>query len=228
MTKIFIIGDLHFPYHNKKALRKVYKAARKEKPTIFVQIGDLKDQYWASRFTKKNIGTSISEIQKARRISLQFWQTLRKICPKAKCYQLLGNHDIRLIKRIAEKVPEAYEIVKEKLDELYTFPGVKTVYDDRAEIEINGIIFMHGFRSRLGDHAKYNGKSTVCGHSHVGGVVFEQRQKRIIWELNAGYLADETAEPLKYRPQTTSKWTLGYGLITWKAGIPIPCFIPLR
>ncbi len=108
--------------------------------------------------------------------------------------------------------------------ELYRFKGVHTVEDDREELIINGIIFMHGYRSRAGDHMRYNGKSTVVGHSHTGSVVYEQKSKRnIIWELNAGFLADETAEPLRYRPQTTSKWTLGYGLIDSSG----PRFIPL-
>lgn len=225
--KIFVVGDLHFPYHNKRALRKIYEAIKKEKPTHIVQIGDLFDQYSFSRFTKKNITTSTKEVQRGRSVALTFWKTCRALS-KAKCYQILGNHDVRLSKRIAEKVPEAYEFVKEKLDELYTFKGVKTIYDDRTEIEINNIIFMHGYRSRLGDHMRYNGKSTVCGHSHTGGVVFEQRSRRILWELNAGYLADEKSEPLKYRPQSTSKWTLGYGLITWKAGVACPQFVPIR
>lgn len=225
--KIFIVGDIHFPYHNKKALRKIYEAIRKEEPSHIVQIGDLFDQYSFSRFTKKNITTSTKEVQRSRSIALAFWKTCRALS-KAKCYQILGNHDVRLSKRIAEKVPEAYEFVKEKLDEMYTFKGVKTIYDDRTEIEINGIIFMHGYRSRLGDHMRYNRKSTVCGHSHVGGVVFEQCKGRTIWELNAGYIADENSEPLKYRPQSTSKWTLGYGLITWKNGVPAPQFVPFR
>lgn len=224
--KILVVGDLHFPYHNKRALRKVYAAIKKEKPTHIVQIGDLFDQYSFSRFTKKNITTSQKELKRARSVALTFWKTCRTLS-KAKCYQILGNHDIRLSKRISERVPEAYELVKEKLDEIYTFRGVKTIYDDRTELKICGITFMHGYRSRLGDHMRYNRSSTVVGHSHTGGVVYEQYNGGVIWELNAGYLANEKSEPLKYRPQSTSKWTLGYGLITWKAGKSAPQFVPV-
>lgn len=227
MPKILIVGDCHFPYHNKRALRKVYEAIKKERPTHIVQIGDLFDQYSFSRFSKKNITTSTKEVKRARAVSLTFWKTCRALSG-AKCYQILGNHDIRLSKRIAEKVPEAYELVKEKLDEMYTFKGVRTIYDDRTELEIHGITFMHGYRSRIGDHMRYNGTNTVVGHSHTGGCIFEQRNGRVIWELNAGYIADEKSEPLKYSPQSTRKWTLGYGLITWKAGIPAAQFVPIR
>jgi predicted phosphodiesterase len=228
MPKIFIVGDLHMPYHNRRALRRIYEAIKNEKPTHIVQIGDLFDQYSFSRFSKKNITTSTKELRRARECSNRFWIECKKRSKSALCFQLFGNHDIRLTKRIAEKVPEAYELVKNKLNEIYTFKGVRTIYDDTAELKIHGITFMHGYRSRAGDHMRYNGSNTVVGHSHTGSTIYEQRNGKIIWELNAGYCADERSEPLKYRPQTTSKWTLGYGLITWKGGLPTPSFIPIR
>lgn len=227
MTKILIVGDLHFPYHNKRAIKRVYEAIKKEKPTHIVQIGDLYDQYSFSRFTKKNITTSKQEIAKANSAGKSFWSKIRNINRAVKCYQLLGNHDIRLTKRIAEKVPEAYEFVKEKLDELYTFKGVRTIYDERDVLKIMGIIFTHGYLSQLGSHMSYFGESCVVGHSHVGGCVYKQRNGKTIFELNAGYVGDETSEPMRYRPTTVSKWTLGYGLITFRGKIACPQFIPI-
>lgn len=225
--KIFIVGDLHFPYHNKRAIRRIYEAIKKEKPTHIIQIGDLYDQYSFSRFTKKNITSSVKEISKARKEGDTFWKRCRIHAKHAVCYQLLGNHDIRLTKRIAEKVPEAYEFVKEKLDELYTFRGVKTIYDDRQILKIMGIIFTHGYLSQPGAHMSYFGESCVVGHSHVGSCIYKQRNGKTIFELNAGYVGDETSEPMRYRPTTVSKWTLGYGLITFRGKIACPQFIPI-
>lgn len=219
--RIAILGDIHFPYHNKKALNAAIEAIKKEKPTHIVQIGDLYDQYSFSRFTRKNLETPEQELSKARSAGISLWSSLKRT--GARCYQLLGNHDIRLIKRAEERLPEAQTLVKNSVYELYTFKGVKTIYDDREELVIGGITFMHGYRSKLGDHMRFNRTNTVVGHSHTGGVIFEQSVGKTIWELNAGYLADETAEPLRYRPQTTSKWTLGYGLVDEKG----PRFIPL-
>ncbi len=127
-------------------------------------------------------------------------------------------------KRAEEKLPEAQDIIKKSLLELYRFKGVTTIEDDRKELIIDGVVYMHGYRSKLGDHTRYNNRSTVVGHSHVGGVVFCQYDKGILFELNAGFLADETAEPLRYRPQTISRWTLGYGLIDEKG----PRFCPIE
>jgi predicted phosphodiesterase len=223
MSKVIILGDLHFPFHNKKALAKVMKAIRDEKPDTVVQIGDLYDQYSFSRFTKKNIVLPEEELDLARSYAELMWYMIRRSGVK-KCIQILGNHDMRLVKRAEERLPEAQELVKKTVLELYRFKGVKTIEDDRTVSKIHGVAYHHGYLSKLGDHKRNFGMSTVVGHSHTGGVVFEQRNGKIIWELNAGYLADETAEPLRYRPTTTSKWTLGYGKIEDGK----PQFIPIN
>ncbi len=220
--KILILGDIHFPYHNKKALKEVQYAIKQEKPDCVVQIGDLYDQYGFSRFTRKNLELPEQELEQARNYAKDLWATVRSTTKK--CYQLLGNHDVRLIKRAQERLPEAQELVKKSILELYKFKGVTTIEDDRSVTKIGNVAFHHGYLSKLGDHMRYLGQNTVVGHSHVGGTVFEQRAGEIIWELNAGYLADETSEPLRYRPTKTSKWTLGFGLITNGK----PQFIPLE
>lgn len=223
--RIVILGDLHFPYHNEKALTEVLYQVKHIKPTHVVQIGDLYDQYCFSRFTRKNLDLPEQELTEARDQGRALWRRL--VQPGRKCVQLLGNHDIRLIKRVAEKLPEAQEIIKRSVMELYQFKGVKTIEDDRTISQIGNVAFHHGYLSRLGDHMRYLGKSVVVGHSHVGGVVFEQRDGRTLWELNAGYLADETAEPLRYRPTTTSKWTVGYGFIEYRGRQLSPIFVPV-
>lgn len=222
MSTTIIIGDLHFPYHNKKAVEGVLKAIQKEKPNYVVQIGDLYDQYSFSRFTRKNITLPGAELHEARALAESLWYQVRKT--GARCYQILGNHDLRLIKRAEERLPEAQELVKKTVLELYRFKGVKTIEDDRTVLKIGNVAFHHGYLGKLGDHCKYLQSNVVVGHSHRGGTFFEQRDGEIIWELNAGYLADETAEPLRYRPTTTSRWTLGYGKITDGN----PQFIPLE
>lgn len=213
--KILILGDCHFPYHSEKALKEALYAVKHEKPTHVVQIGDLYDQFVFSRFTKKNIQMPEAELESGRERAVRMWSSISSTLGKSGSYiQLLGNHDVRLIKRLAEKIPEAQEILgKSFLKEYYTFKGVQTIEDDREIHTVGRIAFHHGFLSKLGDHLRYFGSSVVVGHSHVGGVVYEQRAGEILWELNAGYLADETAEPLKYRPTKSCKWTLGFGLV---------------
>ncbi len=225
--KILILGDIHFPYHNAKALKEAVYAVKQEKPTHVVQIGDLYDQYSFSRFTRKNLTLPEQELSLARRQAVDMWAQVRENSKGVKAYQVLGNHDLRLIKRTEERMPEAQSLIKKAVLELYDFKGVKTIEDDRDILKIGDISFHHGYLSKLGDHMRYLRKSAVVGHSHTGGVVFEQRDGETLFELNAGYLADETAEPLMYRPTKSSKWTLGFGLITFRGKTACPRFISL-
>lgn len=199
--------------------------AKQIKPTHIVQIGDLYDQYCFSRFTRKNLALPEQELQEGRESAVALWNSLYKTNPGAKRYQILGNHDIRLIKRCEEKLPEAQTLIREKVMELYQFKGVTTIEDDRDILKISGIAFHHGYLSKLGDHMRRFGSSAVVGHSHTGGTVFEQRNGEVQWELNCGYLANEDAEPLRYNPSKSSKWTLGYGLIVQRGKKLVPSFI---
>ena len=228
MKSVLILGDLHAPFINEKAVKEaVYLHSKNLKPDTVLQIGDLYDQYGFSRFSRKNIELPDSELKRGREVAEDLWKSVQARRPGARCIQILGNHDIRAIKRAQEKLPEAQDLVRESILELYRFKGVETVEDDRDTTQVDGIVFHHGWLSRSGDHMRYFGRSTVVGHSHTGGTVFEQRHGRTLWELNCGYLADEESEPLRYNPVKISKWTTGFGLITYRKKTACPQFIPV-
>lgn len=225
----FCIGDTHFPFHNREALKLVIEKIRQIQPTIVLQLGDLLDQYNFSRFAKKNLVLPERELMQGRHFAERMWEAVQIASPNSLCYQLLGNHCVRAVKRAQERMPEAQSIVERSMLELYTFPRVKLIPDDREELRLMDMVFMHGFRSKLGDHMKYNHKNTIHGHTHRGGVYFEKINDKILWELDCGFLADENSEPLRYSPQRTTKWTLGFGLIREEfPGIFTPTFVPLR
>lgn len=214
--KVLIIGDLHFPYHNKKAYRWAMGLVKDYKPTRIVQIGDLYDFYWFSKYPKRFIGFGPEEeIKKGLDQAEDFWWQLSKSAPKAEKLQLLGNHDDRPMKRVLEKLPELQTLIN--VSALYEFEGVKTILDsrDQQEIRVNGkrVLFQHGHLSGLGRHMNYNQMRVVVGHSHTGGVLYRGLEREIHWELNVGYLGDASAGPLQYGPQRRKTWTLGVGMI---------------
>lgn len=196
---------------------------KEKKFDYVVQVGDLLDQYDFTRFTKKRIQNADKELKSGRYFAETFWDKVRTLQPNAKLIQLLGNHDIRMLKRCEEKLPEAQELVKASLLELYRFDHVKTLEDPRDEFIVKNIMFHHGYKSKLGDHTRYTFYNTVHGHTHRGGVAYVPIRGRLLWELDVGFLADVTKEPLAYSDQRTSNSTLGYGEID-KHG---PRFIPL-
>lgn len=214
-NRFFIFGDIHFPFHEKVALAIAIDACIRMKPDYIIQVGDMRDWYSATKFPRKvNLFTPKEEDSLATEQAKIFWAILCKFLPKAKKFQLLGNHCIRPMKRILEKAPEFEEYLKDAVEERYTFRGVKTIFDPREELDLHGIRFMHGYMTKLGDHCSYNQMPCVVGHTHRGGVVFQPQRDRIIFELNAGYLGDPSHPALSYTMQKKgSKWTHGFAII---------------
>jgi predicted phosphodiesterase len=212
--KILIIGDVHFPFCDEAALSMIYAMIEKEKPSHVVQIGDLMDMLAQSRFPRSlNLMTPRVEMQMAREQSVEMWAKIKAIVPKAKLVQILGNHCVRPLKQVIEKWPEGEDLVSGAFKDLYTFDGVITIFDSREEFYIDDIAFIHGYRSKAGDHSKYMRCNVVTGHSHRGSTFFHQVNGVTKWELNAGYIADPFSAALSYRAQRMHDWTAGCGVI---------------
>lgn len=206
------LGDTHHPFCDPKALERVYQIIEQVKPTVIIQMGDLHDMLSWSKFPTSQLHfTAKGEIERSFADAEAMWKRIRAIAPKAKCYQLRGNHDIRPFKRVLEVAP-ALEVFIE-LDRFYKFEGVELIGDHREELIIDGIAFIHGYRTRLGDHANYMMHNAVVGHSHRGGVAFKQIRGKTLWELNCGFLADPSSKGLSYTPQKITDWTQGVGII---------------
>lgn len=208
--KLLALGDTHHPFASRKALEWAYRLADKFKPTHVVQVGDLLDQFAFSRYPKIIKIEPERELELGRKAAEKMWTHFEGL----KRYQLAGNHDDRALKRALSAAPELASLVGQSLRTLYTFPGVKTVFDGREELLIGDMVLQHGHRSRLGDHALYNRKKTIVGHSHVGGCVFFRHASGIFWELNAGFLGDVNSQAFGYHAQRRfHKTTLGVGVV---------------
>ena len=212
--KILVIGDTHFPFIHKVALERLYAFAEKMKPDHIVQVGDLLDLYAQSKFPRsQNFYSPEEEERLGIESAAEMWRKLKEICPKAKCFQLLGNHDVRPIKRVMESAPTLEHVVKAHYKNIMKFEGVTTIDDYRQELIIEDIVFHHGYRSKLGAHRDYTLTNFVCGHSHKGGVVFRRIRGETIWELNAGFMADASSKVLAYSSQKIHDQTLGWGWV---------------
>ena len=212
--KVVCIGDTHFPFTNKKQLDKVYELIRRYKPNFVLQIGDLYDMYSFSRFASSvDLITPKNELEQARKAAEKMWATVRKIVPKAKCFQLRGNHSARIYKLILDKAPQYESIITTPIEALFDFPGVEAMPDHRSELVINDVVFCHGWKSVIGAHARWFGQSTVCGHLHRGGLVYFPMKNKPIFELNCGFIADIESLPLSYGETKTNSWVSGVGVI---------------
>lgn len=209
------ISDIHWPFVNQLVVNEFVCYVGDVKPTWVVLNGDAWDRYSHAKFPRShNQFTPRQEDAMARQMNEEFWQKIKKASPKSKCYQLMGNHDIRPIKRVIEEYPEAEDWVKEKLNSMFTFPGVTTIFDPREELFLsNNVIAFHGYRGKLGEHRDYTLYCTLNGHTHLGGVVFRKIRGQVIWELNSGLAGDPLAKGLTYTPQKITHWTPGFSAI---------------
>lgn len=210
-----VISDIHYPFVNRKVEARFEEYVGDVKPTWVLLNGDAWDMYSHTKFPRShNEFTPREEQNLARRMNEEFWNRIRKSSPDSKCVQLLGNHDVRPMKRIMEEYPEAEDWIAEKLKQLFTYDGVRTIYDPREELFISdSTIVFHGYRSKLGDHRDYTLFNCINGHTHLGGTVFRKIRGQVIWELNSGLAGDPAGKGLTYTPQKITHWTPGFGAV---------------
>lgn len=209
---ILVIGDCHFPFHDKRAFRAMFRAISEMEFTHIVQIGDLLDCYNFSDFPRSyNLMTPAEEIEDGLNCAREMWFKLKELNPKAICYQILGNHEQRILKKIS-KVPELESLFDVK--SIFKFDGVHTMDSMRDELILKDICFMHGYYCKEGQHLAHNHMNTVIGHAHRGWVVHKKIKGNLLWELNAGCLADLDSKPLGYTAQRKlNNMQNGFGLI---------------
>lgn len=209
--KVFIIPDAHFPHSIN--LDPIYEAIEREKPDVVVQCGDLLDLYSFSKFSRSyDLMTPKQELLEGRKCAEDMWSRIRKICPpRTKYHQLKGNHCSRIEKRIYDKFPEIEYLVD--LDKIFKFNGIETIDSDRKPLIIDGVYYVHGWLSQLGQHLNYFNASVVHGHTHRAGIIFVPRHNTTLFELDAGYLADPETKPLSYTSSTTTRWVHGHGIV---------------
>lgn len=220
-----IISDLHWPFHSQRVLDRFYKEIQKKKPQFIILNGDAWDMYSHTKFPRShNIFTPRDERMACLRLNREFWLEVLRISPDSQCFQLIGNHDLRPMKRILESYPEAEDWIRDSLERDFSFPGVKTVFDSREELALSDeVIAFHGYRTQLGAHRDYTLLNCINGHSHVGGVVFRSIRNCTLWELNSGYAGDPGAKGLTYTPQKIVNWTPGFGELLEDGPRFVPC-----
>lgn len=210
-TKTVILGDVHAPFTSNK-IKKVIEFVETFKPARIIQVGDLYDMLSHGKFPRSlNIYTPIQEMNEGRKITEKLWSELQKASPKAECHQILGNHDARPMKRILEAYPEAELFLD--FTKWFTFSGVNTHMDLRKELILDGIAYIHGYKSKLGEHMEFMRRPVVCGHSHRPGIAYKNFGDSVLFEMNVGYLGDPESKALSYTPQRHTHWSHAFGVI---------------
>lgn len=210
-----VISDIHWPFACQRVIDAFLAYVEKHKPEWVVINGDAWDMYAHSKYPRSlNVFTPREEERLSREANEKFWARVQELSPESKCVQMMGNHDLRPMKKVLESYPEAEDWVRERLAKMFTFEGVKTILDGTEELYLaEDIILFHGYRGKLGDHRDYTLMSCINGHTHVGGVVWKQIRGAVIFEMNSGVAGDPMSKGLSYRPQKITHWTPGFGVM---------------
>ena len=210
-AKFAIVSDIHWPFSSKKVIEAFYVFILDTQPDFIIINGDAWDMYSHSKYPKSvNIYTPREEEALARKMNEEFWKECKRLCPKARCFQLLGNHDIRPLKRVLESYPAAEDWADMYFKKIFSFDEVETIFDYRQELQINDDLIFHGYKSKLGDHRDYTHMNCHAGHSHVGGTVFRRIKGVTIFEANSGVAGDIESKALSYTPQKITHQTPGF------------------
>lgn len=201
-----VISDIHWPFHSKKAFETFFERARKKKYDAVIINGDARDMYCHMKYPRShNVFTPREENRVARELNEKFWKDVKSIRKDTKCFQLMGNHDIRPLKKALEKYPEAEDWISEALTREFKFEGVTTLMDTRDVLIMNkNILIFHGFKLKLGDHRDWTRLSCIVGHTHRPGLMYRRMMNDIIHEANSGSMGNPAAKGLTY---TASKIT---------------------
>lgn len=103
IAEILIGSDMHDEDVDEFTLAVFIDTARRKQPDIICLNGDIFDCYEFSRYTKDP-----RQCDTARRFQFvhdEIFAPLRKACPKAQIDLIVGNHEYRLLKKLAENNP---------------------------------------------------------------------------------------------------------------------------
>jgi len=164
IKKAIILGDVHIPYQNNKALNIIYQILKEHKFDEIILGGDIID------------GTQLSKFPNYEEYELELWQeinlfknfinNLKEVSPKSKIIYLEDNHFSERLKRYMIEHPELKNLIKIDLpvDKVIEYNKPYFPFGQRQ------LGFIHGYNSNKYFAEKYtrefNHNLVVC-HTHT-------------------------------------------------------------
>lgn len=139
-NKFVVLSDIHFPYHDPKAIKAALDFIAARKINTIILNGDVLDFYDVSSFDKDP--DRVNSLQKEIDMAQKFFKKLRDIKPNAWIVFIKGNHSYR-IERYLKKHPELYSLDALKLPNLLGLDKYNIQYVDK-ELRLGSLKFIHG------------------------------------------------------------------------------------
>lgn len=226
-TRIFVVPDMHFPFHDRRVWETMLAARREAKPDLTVIIGDAVDCYAISSHPKSpdrkanfkdEIDEGNAELDRLRSRNVLF---------------TAGNHENRYDRLIRDKAPELYGVAP-SMQALLRIEkrGWEWVPYMRYK-KVGRVAFTHEI-GRCGVNAARQslldfGGNIVFGHSHRGGVAYQGAiADGKHFAMNVGWGGDVNAIDYQHRARAERDWQHGFGLVHLDAsGYAWANFVPI-
>lgn len=214
--RVFLLNDIHIPYHSIEALTAAFDFAKKEKPDCVLLNGDTLDFFGLSKFVKDPKKRSFAEELNTFK---EFFQILDKHFPNAKKIFKMGNHEERYEHFLWMKAKELEGVEEFALENIIQSraSGVEIVKDKRI-INYYGLNIIHGHEFSTGFFSPVNvarglflraKTSAMQGHSHQTSEHTEgDMNGKITTTWSVGCMAE--LHPM-YAP--INKWNHGFAII---------------
>lgn len=170
MSLVVAGGDAHFSFENKRVVKRFIRTVGEVRPHYVVLMGDILDFRNWSKFLPEPGHRTSDELYAAQTFLMKVRDEAGTKCKI--CY-LEGNHELRIRKNVARKIPEAYDLDELTVPELLCFKDYKIKwYSTHDRLRIDGLLYRHGDRiSAIPGktalmHIQKFWESIVVGHCH--------------------------------------------------------------
>lgn len=177
---IAVVGDQHFPYHDKKTLEIIDNFLEELQPNYLVYNGDIDDFYQVSVFAKdpSRIGSLQSDINLAKRM----FKKHKRILPNTQKIMNGGTHEYRFEKFMWSNAEELSSLSCLSIPELYELDKYHIKYIPFEQgLLINKIfLVLHGNIASVSSaytakrQFEKNGGCGMCNHTHRGGSFYKK------------------------------------------------------
>lgn len=223
MNKFIVLSDIHFPYHDDKALKAVYKFLEQHPADTIILNGDILDFYDVSSFDKDP--DRINSLQGEINLAQKFFSKLRDLSFDSRIIFVKGNHEQRL-ERYLKKHPELYSLDVLKLPNLLGLNEINIEYKDKG-FKLGSLKIIHGDMVRKfsaytarGELEKHD-SSGISSHTHRGGAYYYRTPERYLAWFESFCLCDLNPEYID-EPNWQQGFLYGYVEKDSFAVTPIP------
>lgn len=225
--RIWIVSDVQYPFHDRKALKAIIRAIGDVQPEEVVLIGDCLDFPQPSRWNKDTRGEFEGSIfEDSEGFQKNVLAPIREVYA-GKLGMHEGNHDLRPREYLAKYAPALAESNAFNIEVLCDFEGFEMELLPMFYGVAPGWISTHGHlgqitlsriagNTALGAARKF-GKSVVMGHTHRLGVLSETKGyggkiTSQVTGMEVGNLMD--MKLAHYLKGGTANWQQGFGILT--------------